>query len=171
MAECTTRLTDIGRGMLVSWSAGCGDNDPKSTATSALNYTPLGYIETRGESDTPRTVTSNTDISGVDTDTRIVGTDTEITVSLLDAKDLVDVTTQQALRDYYDAEVEAGRDPSMWIRITDPLLGVYRYYFCVPTSLGRSGENEGNRTAEMTFTRTATNTPTNKSKQVETIPA
>ena len=169
MADCSTRLTDIGRGLLASWVGGCGDDDPLSTATVPLVYKPIGYLETRGESDTPRTVTSNTEQSGIDTDTRVIGTDTEITVSVLDAKDLVDVTTQQELRTYYDAEVEAGRDPTVWLRITDPLLGEYRYYFAVPTSLGRSAENEGNRTGEFTFTRTATNTPTNKSKQREAI--
>jgi hypothetical protein len=165
MADCSTRLTDIGRGMLVGWAAGCGDDDPTTNGT--FTYKPLGELETRNENDTPRTVTSNTDRSGIDTDTRVIGTDTEITVSVLDAKDLVDVTTQQELRDYYDAEVEAGRDPTMWLRITDPLLNQYRYYFVVPTSFGRSAENEGNRTAEFTFTRTATNTPDNKSKQKE----
>ena len=116
MADCSTRLTDIGRGMLASWAAGCGDDDPLSTATTPLVYKPIGYLETRGESDTPRTVTSNTEQAGIDTDTRVIGTDTEITVSVLDAKDLVDVTTQQELRAYYDAEVEAGRDPSLWQR-------------------------------------------------------
>lgn len=169
MADCSTRLTDIGRDMLVGWAAGCGNDIPLSTEDPALAYKPLGYLETRGESDTPRTVTSNTEQSGIDTDTRVIGTDTEITVSVLDAKDLVDVTTQQELRAYYDAEVEAGRDPTVWLRITDPLLGEYRYYFTVPTSLGRNAENEGYRTGEFTFTRTATNTPTNKSKQREVI--
>ena len=88
MADCNDRLVDIGRGMLVGWVGGCGTDDPLSTATTPLVYKPLGFLETRGENDSPRTVTSNTEQSGIDTDTRVIGTDTEIPVSVLDAKDI-----------------------------------------------------------------------------------
>lgn len=169
MADCSERLTDIGRGMLVSWSAGCGSDDPKTSGT--LVYKKLGYMETRGESDTYRNVTSNTEEGGTDTDTRILGIDSELNLSFLDAKDAVDVTTQQELRQYFRDEINAGRDPSAWYRVTDPLLEEWRYYFCVPSSSSRSGENESNRTGEITLTKTTTNNDANLAFQREAFPA
>lgn len=168
MADCNTRLTDIGRGMLVGWSPGCGVDDPTTNGT--LVYKKVGYLETRGESDTFRNVTANTEENGTDTDTRILGIDTELNLSFLDAKDATDVTTQQELRQYFRDEINAGREPSAWYRVTDPLLQEWRYYFCVPSSAGRTGENEGNRTGEITLTKTATNVSTNLAFQREDFP-
>ena len=61
MANCTDQPIGIGRGLVVSWVSGCGIDDPLSTATTPLVYKKLGFVETRGENFTPRTVTSNTD--------------------------------------------------------------------------------------------------------------
>ena len=169
MAECDSQPIGIGRGLVLSWVAGCGVDDPLSTATTPLVFTKLGFVETRGESDTPRTVTSNTDSSGIYTDTTVIGNDIEITASVLDAKDVTDVSSQQALRSYFRTEVNAGRQPSVWVRILDPLLEEYRYYFCNITSLGRSAENEGNRTGEFTFTAIPTYDDTNPTYQSEAI--
>lgn len=169
MATCDNQPIGIGRGLVLSWVEGCGDADPKSDATSPLTYTKLGFVETRGENFTPRTVTSNTDSSGIYTDTSVIGNDIEITASVLDAKDVANVSSQQALRTYYITEVQAGRQPSVWVRILDPLLSEYRYYFCVVTSLGRSAENEGNRTGEFTFTAVPTYDDTNATYQSEAI--
>ncbi len=169
MATCDSQPIGIGRGLVLSWVQGCGTDDPKSDATSPLVYTKLGFVETRGENLTPRTVTSNTDSSGIYTDTTVIGSDIEITASVLDAKDVANVSSQQALRTYYITEVQAGRQPSVWVRVLDPLLEEYRYYFCNVTSLGRSAENEGNRTGEFTFTAIPTYDETNATYQAEAI--
>ena len=169
MADCTGQPIGIGRGLVLSWVSGCGVDDPLSDATTPLVYTKLGFVETRGENFTPRTVTSNTDSSGIYTDTTVIGNDIEITASVLDAKDVANVSSQQALRSYYLTEVQAGRQPSVWVRIMDPLLEEYRYYFCNITSLGRSAENEGNRTGEFTFTAIPTYDDTNATYQSEPI--
>lgn len=169
MATCDSQPIGIGRGLVLSWVQGCGTDDPKTTATTPLVYAKLGFVETRGETDTPRTVTSNTDSSGIYTDTTVIGNDVEITASVLDAKDVAGQSSQQALRTYFRTEVAAGRQPSVWIRILDPLLAEYRYYFCNITSLGRSAENEGNRTGEFTFTAIPTYSDTNATYQSEAI--
>lgn len=169
MAQCNNQQIGIGRGLVLSWVEGCGTDDPLSTATAPLTFAKLGFVETRGENFTPRTVTSNTDSSGIYTDTTIIGNDIEITASVLDAKDVATKSSQQALRNYYLEEVHADRQPSVWVRILDPLLEEYRYYFCVITSLGRSAENEGNRTGEFTFTAVPTHDDTNATYQSEPI--
>ena len=169
MANCTDQPIGIGRGLVVSWVSGCGVDDPLSTATVPLVYKKLGFVETRGENFTPRTVTSNTDSSGIYTDTTVIGNDIEIPVSVLDAKDVATVSSQQELRTYYLTEVQAGRQPSVWVRILDPLLAEYRYYFCNITSLSRSAENEGNRTGEFTFTAIPTYDENNATYQSEAV--
>jgi len=169
MATCDNLPTGIGRGLVLSWVQGCGTDDPKTDATTPLIYTKLGFVETRGENFTPRTVTSNTDSSGIYTDTTVIGNDIEITASVLDAKDVANVSSQQALRNYYITEVEASRQPSVWVRILDPLLEEYRYYFCNITSLGRSAEDQGLRTGEFTFTAIPTYNEANATYQSEPI--
>lgn len=169
MADCNGQPIGIGRGLVLSWVAGCGTDIPLQSADPALVFTKLGFVETRGENLTPRTVTSNTDSSGIYTDTTVIGSDIEITASVLDAKDVANVSSQQALRNYYITEVQAGRQPSVWVRVLDPLLEEYRYYFCNITSLGRSAENEGNRTGEFTFTAIPTYDESNATYQSEAI--
>ena len=169
MATCDSQPIGIGRGLVLSWVLGCGTDDPKSDATTPLAFKKLGFVETRGENETPRTVTSNTDSSGIYTDTTVIGNDIEITASVLDAKDVTDVSSQQELRSYFRTEVQAGRQPSVWVRVLDPLLEEYRYYFCNVTGLGRSAENEGNRNGEITFTAIPTYDPTNPTYQSEAI--
>ena len=62
-----------------------------------------------------------------------------------------------------------GTQPTVWVRITDPLLDEYRYYFCNITALNRSAENEGNRTGDFTFTAIPTYNELNPTYQSELI--
>ncbi len=161
MAICNSNPIGIGRDLIISWSAGCGVDDPNT-----LTYSPLGFVESRTENSTPRTVTSNTDSSGIYTDTSVIGNDIEISVTALDAKDAPNKSSQQELRRYYRNELLTGNQPTMWVRVTDPLLAEYRYYFAVPTSLGRSAENESNRASDFTFTAKPTYSDSNPTMQV-----
>ena len=169
MAQCTNQPIGIGRDLVLSWVEGCGSDSPLTTALTPLEYTKLGFVETRSENNTPRTVTSNTDSSGIYTDTSVIGNDVEISASVLDAKDVINKRSQQALRRYYMGELMAARQPTVWVRITDALLDEYRYYFCNITALNRSAENEGNRTGDFTFTAIPTYNELNPTYQSELI--
>lgn len=161
MAICNNNPIGIGRNLKISWASGCGVDDPKS-----LEYKLIGFVESRSENYTTRTATSNTDSSGVYTDTSIIGNDVEINVSALDAKDVLNKSSQQALRRYYMNELLTGNQPTIWLKVEDPLLEQYRYYFAVPTSLDRSAENESNRASDFTFAAKPTYSESNKTIQV-----
>lgn len=161
MAICNNNPIGIGRNLKISWASGCGVDDPQS-----LDYKPIGFVGTRSENYTTRTATSNTDSSGVYTDTSVIGNDVEISVSALDAKDVLNKSSQQELRRYYRNELLTGNQPTVWLEVEDPLLEQYRYYFAVPTSLGRSAENESNRASDFTFAAKPTYSESNKTIQV-----
>lgn len=169
MATCSNQPLDIGRNAAVSWVAGCGDDDPLSTATTPLVYKPLGFTTTKNLNRTVRTVSANNDSSGAFENEIQTGIGIEIPVSVLAAKDVADVSTQEELRDYQMTELVAGRQASVWLRITDTQLGKHRYFFCNLNDNSESYENEGVNSGDFNFKMVATNDPSNLPYQTEAI--
>ena len=87
--------------------------------------------------------------------------------------DVASSSNQQALRNKVYASVfqTTPDTPKGWFRMWDKAIGEYRYYYCQLDASTRSGEVEGNRTAEFTFTAVPTNSVGNNSFQREDIPA
>lgn len=169
MATCTDQPLSIGRNAAVSWVAGCGTNDPKSNATTPLVYKPLGFTTTKNINRTPRTVNANNDSSGAFENELQTGIGIEIPVSVLAAKDVANVSTHEELRDYQMTELIAGRQASVWLRITDSQLGKHRYFFCNLNDNSESYENEGVNSGDFNFKMIATNSATNLPYQTENI--
>lgn len=169
MATCENEALDIGRNMIVSWVAGCGDDDPLSTATTPLVYKLLGFTTTKNINDTTRTVSANNDSSGPYEKELQVGRGVEIPVSVFSAKDVANVSSHEELRDYRNTEIDNGRQATVWLKLTDPHMGVHRYFFCLVNDTSRSFENEGVNSGDFNFKMIATDDPTNPPEQKENI--
>lgn len=169
MATCTNEPMDIGRNVIVSWVAGCGDDDPLSTATTPLVYKPLGFTTTKNINETTRTVSANNDSSGAFEKELQVGLGMEIPVSVFTAKDAANISTHKELRDYRRAEIIAGRQATVWLKLTNPQDGVHEYVFCLLNDVSRSYENEGVNSGDFNFKMIATDVPSNPPYQTEAI--
>jgi hypothetical protein len=169
MATCENEALDIGRNMIVAWAPGCGNDDPTQAATPKLPYKALGYTTTKNINDTTRTVSANNDSSGPYEKELQVGRGVEIPVSVFSAKDVADVSSHEELRDYRNAEIDAGRQATVWLWLTDPQMGVHRYFFCLVNDTSRSFENEGVNSGDFNFKMIATDDPTNPPEQKENI--
>lgn len=169
MADCPSQGLDLGRKLSVEWVSGCGSDSPLSTATTPLDFKPLGYTTTKSINRTMRVVDATNDTSGAVMDEVTIGYGVEIPVSVFVAKDVADVSTHEELQDYILDEIDAGRQPTTWIKITDLQKGKYFYYFCAAGDFSESAESEGLITGDFNFKLRATNSPTNAARQTETI--
>ena len=169
MADCSNEALDIGRNLIVSWVAGCGTDDPLSTASTPLVYKPLGYTTTKAINETTRTAEANNDTSGAFSKSLQTGLDIEIPVSVFTAKDVVDVSTHKELRDYRRSEIIAGRQATVWLKVTNPQDGVHEYFFCNANDTSRSYENEGVNSGDFNFAMVSTDDATNPAYQSEPI--
>jgi len=168
---CET-LLNTGRTLVVSisLSSDC-ESTPLTTATTPISdWEPIGSVQSTNENINERTTTANTDSESL-TLMETLGLDFELTLTALDVADVASVSTQQAIR---DAIVDAGisippTSVKKWVRVWDKALSQYRYYYVHCAAPSRSGEVEGNRTAEFTFTAVPTGKPDNKPFQKETI--
>ena len=171
MATCTDRPQQLGREVLLSWVAGCGSDDPRTTAAAPVTWNVLGFVSNSSFDRSVRTDTNNTEQSGAVTDTLTTGIDTSISVSLEDNKDTVDLTTQDELRQYIINELYADRQPTVWLRKFDTLHNRYEYHFCVATDNSQSAESEARRSGDFNFVVTPTYSTANPPYIDEAIPA
>lgn len=116
MANCNTATNFAGRSVTVGWIPGCGDDD-----FANLTYEPLGTVNSKDLSYAAEVANTNNDQSAGVTSEIIVRTGWELTVSgFLTKADAPGISVQNALIQYYWAEVQAGRQPSGWIKISGP---------------------------------------------------
>lgn len=160
-------------GRSVQWSYALGDceSDPLEGATSPLSWLPLGLTQSFNENIEQRTTTANVDGES-QTLTETTGIDFEISLTSLDSPDVAAKNNIQGLIDkiIQDAyTTNPPQTPKVWVRAADSGLNEYRYYYCMANVNTKSGEVEGNRTAEITFTGVPTNTVGNPSFQKEPI--
>ena len=169
MSTCTNSALDIGRNLIISWVEGCGDDDPLSTATTPLVYELLGFTTTKSFNETTRTVSTSNDSSGAFEDELVVGLGMEVSVSVFTAKETAGVSTHNKLRDYRRNEIIAGRQPSVWLKVTDPIEAKHIYIFCNVGDTTKSAETEGVRSGDFNFKMIATNVAANPPYQTEAI--
>lgn len=167
---CET-LLNTGRTVVISWADEDCEATPLTTATTPIaSWEVIGAVQSFNENFTQRTTTANVEGQAI-TITETLGGDLEITVTSLDVADVASASSQQALRNkiFAAALADTPETPKGWIRLWDKAISEYRYYYCMLDAPSRSGEVEGNRTAEFTFTAVPTNQPSNPSFQRETI--
>ena len=130
MAVCDTSTIDVGRNTLVEFVEACGDAEFEN-----LTYKLFGTTNTKSLNFTSSTTDTTNDQSGADTSTVVTRRDGEISVGGFSVKIDSIISNQIEYEKYYHAELDAGRQPSVWIRVSSPNGTVIRYIFCVITSL------------------------------------
>lgn len=116
MATCpNTSTINPGKLVTVGYAVGCGDDDFES-----LTYLPLGTINSKQLSYAAEVSNTTNDLSGAVTSEIVVRTGLELSVSgFLTNNDSV-VSSQNALINYYWQELNANRQPTVWIRVSGP---------------------------------------------------
>lgn len=113
MASCSTSTNNPGKNVTVGFAIGCGDD-----AFAGLTYLPLGTINDKQLSYAAVVADNTNDLSGATTSEIVVRSGLELAVSgFLTANDSA-LSAQNALIQYYWDEVQAGRQPTVWIKIS-----------------------------------------------------
>jgi len=115
MATCTTSTISPGKTVTVGYAVGCGDAD-----FNALTYLPLGTINSKQLEYAAQMADTTNDLSGATTSEIVVRTGLELTVSGFLTDNDSAVSSQNALIQYYWDELQAGRQPVVWIKISGP---------------------------------------------------
>lgn len=168
---CENQL-NTGRTVIISWADEDCTATPLTTATTPIDsWQPIGAVQSFNENLTQRETTANVEDQWL-TVRESTGGDIEISVTSLDIVDVASASSQQALRNKIMTAISSTPvvTPKAWIRLWDVAINEYRYYYCKLDAPTRSGETEGNRTAEFTFMAVPTGQPTNNSFQSEPVP-
>lgn len=113
MAVCTTSSNMIGKTLTVGFAIGCGDD-----VFTGLTYLPLGTISDKQLEFSANTDDNTNDLSGAVTSSIVVNTALTLSVSgFLTTNDSA-LSAQNALITYYWTELEAGRQPTVWVKIS-----------------------------------------------------
>ena len=146
MAENCAANNDVGKNLLVQFTSGCGDADYAN-----LSYKSFGTINSKQLSFTSSTVDATNDQSGPDTSTLVTRRDGEVTVSGYATMTDSAISAQNELITYYHAEIAAGRQPSLWLKISGPNYPRVWYIYAVITAQNEGGATDDLITFEMTF--------------------
>ncbi len=114
MAECATPGINPGKNVAVEVSTGCGDDDFLNKT-----YKKLGTINAKDLTFAAVETDTVNDQSGATTSSIIVRTSFDLTVAGFITGDSA-VSMQKELVLYYFTELSAGRQPSVWIKISGP---------------------------------------------------
>lgn len=170
---CET-LLNTGRTLIISTSpTGTCEDSPLDNAGSPdiTDWEVIGAVQSSNENINQRLTTANVENESL-TISETLGLDFEVTLSTLDVIDVATKSSQQALR---NAIVSKGlssppESEKRWVRVWDKALNEYRFLYAICQAPSRSGEVEGNRTAEFTFTGIPTGQNANPAFQWETVP-
>lgn len=113
MANCSTSTNFAGKIVGVQYAIGCGDD-----VFTGLTYKPLGSINSKQLNYAAQVADNTSDLSGSTTSEIVVRTGLELTVSgFLDKVDGAS-SAQNELIKYYIDEIQAGRQPTVWVKIS-----------------------------------------------------
>lgn len=113
MAVCSTSTNFAGKNVVVGWAPGCGD-----AVFAGLTYKPLGTINSKQLEYAAVEADNTNDLSGAVTSSIVVRTGFSLTVSGFLTADDSAVSSQNELIQYYWDELNAGRQPSVWLNIS-----------------------------------------------------
>lgn len=151
MATCTTSTISPGKSVLAQWASGCGDAD-----YATLTYKSFGTTNAKSLNFTSSTTDTTNDLSGPDTSTVVTRRDAEISVSGFQTNKDSALSAQSELINYYHTEINAGRQPSVWVKFAGPNYPRVYHVFCVITAINEGFNTDDPRTVEFTFKTTDT---------------
>lgn len=154
MAECTTSTIDVGKNVLAEWVEGCGD-----LAFESATYKLFGTINTKSLNFTSSTSDTTNDQSGADTSTIVTRRDGEFSVGGFQTTLDSAISNQTELIQYYHNELDAGRQPSLWIKLSGPNYPRIYYVYCIITAVNEGFNTDDPNSFEMTFKPTDTGVP------------
>ena len=115
MAICTTSTNNPGKKVAVEFAIGFVD-----AVFLSLTYLPLGTINAKELAYAATTTDNTNDQSGAVTSEIVVRSGMEITVSGFITSVDSAKSAQDELVNYYWTELQANRQPSVWLRISGP---------------------------------------------------
>ena len=154
MAVCNTSTIDVGKNVLAEWVAGCGDLDFEN-ATFKL----FGTTNTKSMNFTTSTADTTNDTSGPDTSTVATRRDGEFSVGGFQTIADSAISNQNELIQYYHDEMDAGRQPSVWVKLSGPNYPRIYYVFCIITAVNESFNTDDPNGLEFTFKPSDTGVP------------
>lgn len=157
MATCTTPQNMSGKTLAVGYAIGCGNNN-----FLGLTYLPLGSINSK-QLEMAANVDDNTsDLSGGFTSEFVINSSFNLTISgFLDTIDSA-LSAQNALIAYYVNEINAGRQPTVWIKISGPNYPRTWHNFMIFKGISE-GHDISTSTESFDFSITNTGDSANKS--------
>ena len=151
MAVCTTSTIDVGKNVLAEFVVGCGDLDYENAT-----YKLFGTVNTKSLGFTSSTTDTTNDQSGADTSTVVTRRDGDISVSGFQTTVDSAASNQNELIQYYHDEMDAGRQPSLWVKFSGNNYPRVYYVFCVMTSVNESFNTDEANGIEFAFKPTDT---------------
>lgn len=151
MADCP-QVNSIGR--TVAWEffeLVCGDADPTS-----LSYLPLGSTNNKTWNLTSQSTDNTTDQTFGVTSNLVTYISLESTASGYATGEDGTLSNQARLYKYYVNEIQAGRQPTMWVRVTFSDITVYAYVNI--TAYNRAAASGDTVTFELSVQSTSTGT-------------
>jgi hypothetical protein len=150
MANCTGQATNYtGRNIIVEVAVSCGDVDPKT-----LTYLPIGSTNQKDITVGSQTTDNTSDDTNGVTSTLVTFIEFSVTASGFATQADNVKSNQAAIKMYHVNEVQAGRQPTYFVRCILP--DVTYYAFCNVTSTGVSGPTSDAATFNFEFSATNT---------------
>ena len=147
MATCSDAKVGPGKLVAVAWAGNiCGDAD-WLTAT----YLPLGTINTKQLTAAAAVADGVNDQSGAYTDEDVVRSSLELTVSGFSTSVDTAQSVQNALVFYYHAEIQAGRQPTGWLKISGASLPRIYYIYVNCKGVDEGFNTDDNSTISFSF--------------------
>ena len=147
MATCSDAKVGPGKLVAVEWAGNiCGDAD-WLTAT----YLPLGTINTKQLTAAAAVADGVNDQSGAYTDEDVVRSSLELTVSGFSTSVDTAQSVQNALVLYYHAEIQAGRQPTGWLKISGSSLPRIYYIYVNCKGVDEGFNTDDNSTISFSF--------------------
>lgn len=151
MADCNTSTISTGKSVLAQWVEGCGND-----AFASLTYKSFGATNTKSLNFTSSTTDTTNDQSGPDTSTIVTRRDGEFSASGFQTDSDSAISAQNELIQYYHTELAAGRQPTVWVKLSGPNYPRVYHIFSVITAVNEGFNTDDPRTVEFTFKPTDT---------------
>ena len=163
-AGCNTSTNNPGKLVTVGWYPACGDADFKT-----ITYKPFGTVNQKQLQLAAETVSNRNDNSGSTASDIVVSTTVELTVSGFRTNKDGPKSAQDELIKYYIDETQAGRQPTVWIKVAGQGYNLIWHIFMVYKAGGDTFGTDELITGDFNFSITDTGDDTNKSLNLDLV--
>ena len=151
MAVCTTPKVPVGKVLTVGYAIGCGGDDH-----TTLTYLPIGKVNTKQLTTNPEFASIVNDDSGSTTDEILVRTGMDLAVGAFVVDQDSVAAAQNALVNYYFTEALAGRQPTVWIKLSGDGYPRVWHLFCNYKAGDESANTDDPMAGNFNFSVTST---------------